>query len=301
MEKVFVVIPVFNRLKYTKECLDSVFEQKYKNFKVILIDSASTDGTLSYVRRKYPKVTIIEGRSDWWWTRATCEGIKKALREAKASDYILALNNDCFVDPSYLNRILATARNNKDSIVGSLCVEAKNRNSVVEAGIKLDWKKGQVIPLTQKYGTDRKKYRGAGLITNSDALPGKGTLIPARVILKLGGFNYRRLPHYLADYEFTNRAKKKGYKLIVDPKAVVYHHWEATGNGFSLSRNRYSYKEAYELVFGRKSMNNLIDWINFVLLVCPPSLHRHNFKLLLARLFTGLGTLSPFYYVFRHS
>src|SRR5688572_13876390 len=106
MSTVYAIIPTLNRLKFTKKCLASFAIQKSRQLKVIVVDSGSTDGTQEFINKKYPKVALIQGDNSWWWTRATHEGIKFALKTAKATDYILEMNNDCFFKRGYLQQIL---------------------------------------------------------------------------------------------------------------------------------------------------------------------------------------------------
>ena len=60
---VYIIIPLFNRLHFTKECLSSIKAQAYKNIVTIVVDSGSTDGTYEYIKENYPNIKIIFGGS----------------------------------------------------------------------------------------------------------------------------------------------------------------------------------------------------------------------------------------------
>src|SRR5689334_5789037 len=102
--KIFIVLPVFNRLQYTKRCLSTIFKQSYKNFTLVLIDDGSNDKTSEYVRRKFPQTVIINGDGNWWWTKSMAMGVKYALQNGKTNDYVLEMNNDLFFGKDYLNQ-----------------------------------------------------------------------------------------------------------------------------------------------------------------------------------------------------
>jgi len=297
---VYIIIPVFNRLPFTKECLDSIKTQTYKNIVTIVVDSDSTDGTYEYIKENYPKVKTIKGKNNWWWTKSMYEGVEKALKSANANDYILEMNNDCFFDKKYISQLMKTSNKHPNKIIGSLCVKADNPDVVVEAGVKIKWSKGFVYGLSKSLSSEIGYYKNIDIIENLDALPGKGTLVPAKVFKEIENFNYKRLPHYIADYEFANRAKRAGYDLLLDTKAKVYHHWKETGISFISSGNKRSYKDAWNLLFGRKSRNNLIDWITFLFLACPRKYLLVNLKIIAIRVLKSGLYVFPFYYVLPH-
>src|SRR5689334_808401 len=92
---VYIVIPVYNRLNFTKKCLAAIHRQNYKHFTVVLVDDGSTDGTAKYVSRRFPEVVIISGNGKWWWTRSMYEGVKYAIQNSSnKKDYVLEMNND---------------------------------------------------------------------------------------------------------------------------------------------------------------------------------------------------------------
>lgn len=294
---IYVLIPILNRIAYTKKCLESLHSQSYANVTVIVIDSGSTDGSQEYIRRKYPKSHLIQGDGSWWWTRAMFEGAKYAQSHGNKNDYILEMNNDCYFGPEYLNQLITTAQKYPKAIIGSLCVRHNKPTEVVEAGIRIHWPTGLVYAVTEVITNKLSAYKDIPIIDKLDALPGKGTLVPLSVLEKAGSYNYKRFPHYIADYEFTNRAKRAGFELLVDTKAIVKHYWEATGIQGRSSEKRKSYKRAWNLLFGRKSMNNVIDWLNFILVACPRQYILMNIFITFHKLLKALLSVYPFYYL----
>ncbi len=298
MSTVFVLLPVHNRLVFTKRCLLSLKRQTYKKIVTILVDDGSTDGTETYIRKVYPQIQIIKGDGGWWWTKSMYEGVRLALSIGDKNDYVLEMNNDCVFDRDLVKQLVRTANKFPSAIIGSLCRDLGNGKDVVEAGIRIDWPTGKVYGVAQTISQDINYYKKMDVVVQLDALPGKGTLIPFRVFSMVGNFNYKRLPHYIADYEFTNRAKRYGFDLLVDTKAIVWNHWEATGN-HSRENSKKTYNQALGLLFGRRSMNNIVDWVTFVFLACPGKYFWRNLWFSFCRLMVGVLSVFPFYYIKR--
>jgi GT2 family glycosyltransferase len=259
MSRVYVIIPVFNRLAQTKECLDSLFRQSYRDLEIVVIDSNSTDGTTDYLKQYYPEIKMVTGRSDWWWTKSIAEGVKTILSSVEPNDFVLLLNNDCYIESSYVMTIVKESLANNRSIIGSVVFDAKSKLAR-DGGVSLDWKEGFVKNLLIKENRKKNNFE-------SDTLSGKGTLIPIEVFKAIGNFNYGRLPHYLGDYEFFCRAKRHGFCLLVSTKIKVYNYFLMTGKE-GLSED-FSLAEFFFMLFNRKSKINIVDWTNFVLLTCP--------------------------------
>lgn len=295
--KIFVVIPVFNRIKFTKKCLASIYNQTYKNYQVILVNDGSTDETQNFVKQKYPQTIIINGNGNWWWTRCMYEGVKMALKIANNNDYVLEMNNDLYFSNEYFKNLIECAKKNKNKIIGSICVRSQNPQEVVESGIRIDWPTGLVYGVAQTVSNKLSYYKNMDVVKDIDALPGKGTLVPISVFKKKINFNYKMFPHYIADYEFAINAKRNGFDLLVCTSAVAKHYWEATGISGNKDQNKISYQRAINLLFGRKSMNNIVDWIRFVKVACPPEHQLRNYYFSSLKVIKSLLTVFPFYYL----
>lgn len=294
--KIFIIIPVFNRLSYTKKCLSSLENQTYRNFEVIIVDDGSNDGTSDYIKEKYPYWHVIRGNSNWWWTKSMYIGIEYALKYSKPNDFILSLNNDCYAKKDYLFEIINASKMNKRAIVGSLVVDADNPKKIIESGVRINWQKNLIYANTDKLSELSNYINDKNIISEVDTLPGKGTLIPIEVFEKIGNFNYSRLPHYISDYEFFIRAKRNGIKLIVSSKAKLYNFSKETGTTH-LTGFKSSYKEVFNVLFSRKSKLNIIDYFNFLLLSSPKKYFWSNMRHFIKRLMYFVLNLSPFCYL----
>lgn len=296
LNKVFIVIPVFNRLDSTIKCLNSLKNQNYKNFEVIVIDDGSTDGTFKYISKNYPNINLIKSPGNWWWTKSIYKGVEKALSIAEENDFILTMNNDCYFGSNYIKNIVYTSLKNKRAVTGSLILSSDNHKEVIDAGVMINWKNAIIFGVADKVSNDLKFYTDRKIITDLDTLPGKGTLIPVEVFSKVGNFNYKRLPHYIGDYEFFCRSKQKGFKLIISSSARLYNFAHLTGaSHFPLHKS--NYKQVLEVLFGRKSKINIVDHINFLLLCCPKKYLWNNFKQVFHKLITYSLMVFPFYYI----
>lgn len=225
--KLFIVIPVFNRISHTRKCLEAFEKQNFKDFTIILVDDGSTDGTGETVATRFPWVHRIEGNGNWWWTRSVNEGIKTALD--MGATHILLINNDVWIAPNYIESLLEATNNNPFALIGSLNITMNTPHRIFSAGVK------KFNPITfkeTKYYQPFSEYKPShGKIVPSSALNGRGTLVPVAVFDKIGLFDQKYMPQYGADFDFSMRAAKAGYPSLMSYDAIVYGDTEETGAG----------------------------------------------------------------------
>jgi GT2 family glycosyltransferase len=226
--RIYIVIPVFNRLQFTAACLQSLCEQEYEHYVIVLVDHGSTDGTAEYVQQHFPSVVLLKGDESMWWTAATNLGLRYALDHN--ADYILTLNNDLVVKKDYLLELMKVMQNRQDLIIGSASVDIANPEKVAYAGTRWNpWlaKYRHAVSLDLPYSN----LIAQNDLIATDLLPGRGTLVPAAAFRTAGLYDENNFPHYAADEDFSLRARKQGCRLAVCPRAVVMSHVAATGIG----------------------------------------------------------------------
>jgi GT2 family glycosyltransferase len=64
MVDISIIILTFNSERFLKACLDSVFTQASLNVETIVVDNASKDGTVRYIKENYPRVMLIENKEN---------------------------------------------------------------------------------------------------------------------------------------------------------------------------------------------------------------------------------------------
>ena len=101
MRELSVVIPNWNGMAYLKACLDSLENQSFQNFEILMVDNGSKDGSTAFVRKHYPQVRILELDQNYGFCRAVNLGIRSAR-----APYIVLLNNDVEADRECLAELL---------------------------------------------------------------------------------------------------------------------------------------------------------------------------------------------------
>ncbi len=260
MAQVFVVIPVHNRVEQTLQCLKSVLIHKHIKLKVIVVDDGSTDGTEEQIRSRFPDVTILVGDGNLWWTGATNLGVRKALEEASPDDYILTLNNDTVLPENYLEILFHQIERHPHALIGSVALDNDRREIIVEAGVNINW-----FTAKYTYYFKNKKYRelrGRGRASyQPTVLPGRGTAIPISAFHEIGLFDQDVFPHYAADYDFSLRAAKAGYKLVVCFDLVLYSFPNLSG--IANTDARVSFRQVLKSFRSIRSANNLLTRFQF--------------------------------------
>jgi GT2 family glycosyltransferase len=263
---VHVLIPVHNRLEYTRECLRCFEQQDYSHINVVVIDDGSTDGTSAMLAREFPRVTVLRGGGNLWWTGAMWRGVRHVLRTARPDDYVLCINNDTIFERDYVSTLVGVSREHGGALVGSLQRSWTDR-SLISIGPLILWSKGEVHELARSV-EDPERLCEQETVDMLDALPGRGTLVPVRVFRRIGNFRRWLLPHYAADYEFAARAKRRGEKLLISTRAAVY-----TAPDAPRSAQKAGMRETLRSMFSRRSSSNLIDHL-VLFAVSGPLRHR---------------------------
>ena len=228
---IFIVIPVHNRLEYTRQCLACLMAQTYRKFRIIVVDDGSTDGTDLMIEQEFPDAVVLRGDGNLWWTEATNWGVRYALQHRRADrrDFVLTLNDDTRVNPDYLQTLVDAYRRYWPCLVGSPSVDSDNPHKLEYAGSAFELYTAGGRHLAEDYGYDYATLKARTDHVESGSLPGRGTLIPLEVFDKIGLYDSKKYVHYMSDIDFSIRARKAGYKLVVSVPSLVYEYVRATG------------------------------------------------------------------------
>ena len=216
---VSIIIPVYNHLKYTLECLLSVGAHTGEGirYEVIVADDASIDDTRR-VLSDVPNVRVIRNDSNMGFL-TNCNGAAGAAR----GRYILFLNNDVQVTEGWLEAMIRVFREERDvGAVGPMIVFPDGRLQEAGARIRRDGS-AEMIGLFDSAERPRFSYR-----RDVDYCSGACLLMETRVFRELGGFDERYVPAYCEDSDLCMRVRRAGKRVVYCHEAVVIHHLSKT-------------------------------------------------------------------------
>lgn len=259
MKNIAIVIPVHNRIKFTKDCLYSLRKQTYKDFQTVIIDDGSSDGTALMIKNDFPETKVINGDGNLYWTAATNLGVRYSLKIN--SKYIMTLNNDTIAEINFLEKMIYWAERKAKSLIGAFAIDYVTKKPIYGGEI-INWRYGNNKNLLHILPKD--KWYGLHEVTH---FPGRGLLIPSKLFEQIGLFDEKCFPHYAADYDFTHRAIKVGYKVYCNYDAKLYIYPEMSGD--AEYRKDKSIKNFYIHLFGIKGGGNLIVYTKYVIKNAP--------------------------------
>jgi len=237
VENVYVVIPVFNRKDITLKCIEQLEGQENAQFQIVIVDDGSKDGTEESIKLRFPKVHIVKGDGSWWWTKSVNEGCKFALGNGASA--IVLMNDDTKFSNNFFELLFQSAQNYPDSIIGAISVTEDKPYRIFFSGVK---KRKKLTAKSIKYHSQFSAYNPNEVngIHPTEVLPGRGIFIPSKVFREIGFFNQDKMPQYFADFDFTNRAKRNGYNVLINWDLVIYAMWKETGSGAIFVKQKFS-------------------------------------------------------------
>ena len=216
VDRLFIVIPVFNRWEQTRNCLDHLLGGSYNEFTIMVVDHGSTDGTRSGLETEYPDIIRLTGASDLWWAGATNLGIREALQ--RGAQTIMLLNNDCYLLTDTMERLARHREAAPEAIIAPIQRNIRSGDIITRPMVScfLMGFPTLLLPRRPMYQRDRPALANTRLI-----IGGRGVLIPANVFRIAGLFNETLLPHYGADHDFYLRCRQQGVRLCIAQDALV--------------------------------------------------------------------------------
>lgn len=255
MKRVFVSIINFNGKEDTLACLRELDKVTSGDFSItgIVIDNASSEKFK--VDKDFLKnipLVFIRNDKNLGFAEGHNVGIRYAL--SAGADYVIILNNDTLLDKDFIKELVSAAeKDSKVGIVGPKIYfakgfeyhKAKYRDQelgkvIWYAGGEMDW--NNVIG--HHRGVDDVDHGQYDETVETEYVSGCCMLLTRKLLEKVGGFNKQYFLYY-EDNDLSQRAKKKGFKILYAPKSIIWHKnaGSAGGSGsllqdYYITRNR---------------------------------------------------------------
>ncbi|MCX5714297.1 MAG: glycosyltransferase [Candidatus Omnitrophica bacterium] len=231
--KVSIITVNFNGRKYLRSFFLSLSNLNYTKSKieVIFVDNASTDGSVEYVRKRFPKVKIIKNKVNNY-----CKALNLGFGASRAP-YCALLNNDVKTDKNWLVELVKVMLKEKNiAVAGSkiLTADGKIQNAAHYERPNFYW--GERGAGEEKIKFDK--------LEEVPSLCGAAVLYKKEAVIQAGLFD-EDFVIYGEDVDMSFRLREKGYKLYFVPTSIVYHKFHGTASEelarFYIERNRLLY------------------------------------------------------------
>ena len=225
---VSIVIPNWNGKELLEKYLPSVIEAASGNpvNEVIVVDNGSSDGSAEFLRATFASVKVVALPVNRGFGGGSNEGVAKAVNPV-----VVLLNSDMRVSPDFLAPLLEGFHDPAVFAVSCQIFFTDPDKPREETGLTQGW---------WQNGGLRVRHRIDPEI--DDLFPcfyggGGSCAFDRGKFLELGGFDALLEPFYLEDTDLGYQAWKRGWKVLYQPRSIVYHEHRGTiGKRFSEER-----------------------------------------------------------------
>lgn len=244
-----IIIPNYNGESLLKKNLPKIFNelnsQKEYKYEVIVVDDASTDSSvlcLENASKEFENLKFVVNEKNLGFPSTVNKGVGKSTGEI-----IILLNTDVYPQENFLKPLLGHFSDEKVFGVGCLDKSIEGEKTVLRGRGLGEWKKGFLV-----------HRRGEVDKTNTLWVSGGSGAFRKSIWDTLGGFNELYNPFYWEDIDLSYRALKSGYKVLFEPKSIVFHEHEK-----GAIKGKYSANEIKEISYRNQfifSWENATDY-----------------------------------------
>lgn len=228
--KISIVIVNYNGVHLLKKNLKSVVNTQYPHFDVVVVDNASVDDSVQYLKKEFPTVKVVESKENLGFGRGNNLGVAAYPNY----DAYLFLNNDVSVPKDFLdNMVKVLERDPKIGAVGPKILYSKKRDGkyiVNSAGIEVD----KHFLSYDRYDKQEDSQM-FNVIEQIDAIMGGAFLVKREVFEKSEGFDPSMFLYY-EDIDLSLRIRDLGYKIYYVGTSHVYHDHMASSKKLGMRR-----------------------------------------------------------------
>lgn len=222
---VSVIIVNWNGREVTLDCLSSLRQATYPALRIMVVDNASTDGSVAAIRDRFPEVEVLVMTKNLRFAGGNNAGMRVAL--GAGAEYVLLLNNDTVVDPGFIEPLVAH-------------MQADPRTGMVAPKIFYHatpdqiWFAGGAISLwtgTMRHVGIRETDRGQyDTPRDIDYATGCCLMVRSPVVREVGMLD-ESFFIYGEDADWSMRVRNAGYRIVYEPASRVWHRISVTSGG----------------------------------------------------------------------
>lgn len=208
--KTSIVILTYNKLDYTKLCIESIRKYTEKDsYEIIIVDNNSTDGTVEWLKLQHDIRTIFNSEN-----MGFPKGCNQGIEIAEGDD-ILLLNNDTIVTPRWLDNMTKCLYSSDDiGAVGTVTNNCSNYQSIPVNYTSID----EMLRFAEDFNQSNPELWEQRL-----RLVGYNMLIKGSAVKEVGLLDERFTPGNFEDDDYSLRIRRAGYKVMLCKDTFIHH------------------------------------------------------------------------------
>lgn len=217
-KKVFIILLNYKGVRDTIEAIISLENITYPNFEIVIVDNDSPDNSLALLKESLDKKHhIISSGKNGGFAFGNNVGIKYAMD--RKADYVLLINNDTTVEPDFLTNLVDFIDDKQNvAMATGLILNYYDKNKIWYDGGEIKWDKFYGHHINEGKNLSDVKLEEREITFATGCL----MLIKCKAIEKIGLLPEEYFMYY-EDVDFCAKVKSNGYKILYNPKSVIYH------------------------------------------------------------------------------
>jgi hypothetical protein len=212
---VSVVIPTHNRKEKLKRLIKSVEKNDFHHIEIIVVDDASTDGTYDEIKKMFPNVKIFKNDQKKLVSACRNVGINNSN-----GDFIFLIDDDNVVDEHCISELVKMMLSQSSAaVVGPIMYYYSYPKTIWCAGIK----RSLISSKTTTIGSGKIDEGQFVNAIESDDFP-NAFMVRSKVVKEKSiSFDEKNFPWMYEEADFITKIRKKGWAVILAPKAKIWH------------------------------------------------------------------------------
>ena len=271
-----IILVNYNGYEDTKECIESIKKNTYHNYKIIIVDNASLDGSGKLLDNEYSgdkDIIVILNRENAGFSEGNNIGLKYASEEKL--DYVLMLNNDTIVDSDFLYKLIKGARKtNFKGLYSGKILYYFDKDKIWFAGGKYNYFKGTA----SHEGVNENDGKYYNTTRKIEFICGCCIFMSMEIYHQLGNLSDEYFL-YAEDLDYSLMAQNKNISMYYIPEARIYHKVSASTSKISILSQYYMIRNRFYIIskfhYGYKKISAYI----FTTLWCIKRIIKREFSI----------------------
>lgn len=239
MKRASVIVLSWNGETYLPDCLNAVMAQSHAPHEVILVDNASTDGSVELVAANFPQVRIIYNDENLGFAGGMNVGLKEAT-----GDIAVLLNQDTVVREDWLAELVKAMETDERIGIAGCKILYPDGQTIQHAGSYLEYPLG----LAHHYGYGEPDQGQWDEQQEVEYVTGAAMAIRREMLERIGYLDGDFFPAYFEDADICFRARQAGYKVVYIPTAILLHRESASMEMETVEQHYYYHRNRLRLL-----------------------------------------------------